>query len=76
MQHPHGGKQSDTISLATSTNSGEIVLIKDSVEYRYYTNDLEGKPSELGEMEWLQNSILVDDFIITIDSNRTSFLDF
>ena len=27
-------------------------------------------------MEWLQNSILVDDFIITIDSNRTSFLIF
>tara|TARA_B100001741_G_C16548835_1_gene598255 strand:- start:978 stop:2087 length:1110 start_codon:yes stop_codon:yes gene_type:complete len=76
MQHPHGGKQSDTISLATSTNSGEIVLIKDSIEYRYYTNELEGKPMELGEIEWLQNSILVDDFIITIDSNRTSFLIF
>ena len=76
MHHPHGGKQTDTISLATSTNSGEIVLIKDSIEYRYYTNELEGKPSELGEMEWLQNSILVNDFIITIDSNRTSFLIF
>lgn len=76
MQHPHGGKQSDTISLSTSTNSGEIVLIKDSIEYRYYTNELEGKPSELGDMEWLQNSIFVDDFIITIDSNRTSFLIF
>ena len=58
MQHPHGGKQSDTISLATSTNSGEIVLIKDTIEYRYYTNELGEKPSELGEMEWLQNSIL------------------
>ena len=54
----------------------QIEIIKDSIEYRYYTNELEGKPSELGEIEWLQNSILVDDFIITIDSNRTSFLIF
>ncbi|MBF45881.1 MAG: hypothetical protein CMD38_06385 [Flavobacteriales bacterium] len=76
MKHPHGGKQSDTISLATSTNSGEVVLIKDGVEYRYYTNELEGKALELVDMEWLQNSIIVDDNIITIDSNRTSFLIF
>ena len=66
MQHPHGGKQSDTISLATSTNSGEIVLIKNSVEYRYYTNQLPGKPSELGDMEWLQNSILLDDLSLLL----------
>ena len=25
-------------------------------------------------MEWLQNSIIVDHLIITIDSNRTSFI--
>ena len=76
MQHPHGGKQSDIISLATSTNSGEVVVVKDGVEYRYYTTLLEGKPIELGDMEWLQNSIMIDDYILTIDSNRTSFLIF
>ena len=76
MHHPHGAKQTDTISLATSTNSGEIVVVKDGVEYRYYTTLLDGKPIELGDMEWLQNSIMIDDYILTIDSNRTSFLIF
>ena len=76
MQHPHGGKQTDNISLATSTNSGEIVVVKNGEEYRYYTTLLDGKPVELGEMEWLQNSIMIGDYIITIDSNRTSFLIF
>jgi hypothetical protein len=74
MHHPHGGKRSDTISMATSTNSGEIVVIKDDEEKRYFTNNLSGKTIELDQMEWLQNSIIVDHLIITIDSNRTSFI--
>ncbi len=74
MHHPHGGKVSNNFCLATSTNSGEVVLIENEEENRFFFNGINGKPSELGEMEWLQNSILIKDIIITIDSNRTSFV--
>jgi hypothetical protein len=76
MNHPHGGKMSNQFCLVTSTNSGEVVLITNEEENRYFFNNLDGKPFELGEMEWLQNSIIIDDFIITIDSNRTAFVIF
>ena len=76
MHHPHGGKGSNAMTLATSTNSGEVVCVQEQHETRYFFNNLPGKPIELGEMEWLQNSILVNEMVITIDSNRKSFIIF
>ena len=36
--------------------------------------ELPGKPKELSELEWLQNSAPFGDCIITIDANRNSFI--
>jgi len=72
LRNPHGGWQSKNILMATSTASGEVRLNDDSFIFQ----NLADKPVELGEMEWLQNSKKIKDFIVTIDSNRTSFVVF
>ena len=58
--------------MATSTASGEVRVNDDTFLFQNLAN----KPSELAEMEWLQNSKRINDFIVTIDSNRTSFVVF
>jgi hypothetical protein len=75
LNNPHGGWQKEGQLLATSTASGEVVLKREE-ECRYQFNQLSDKPIELGEMEWLQNSKQVGDFIVTIDSNRTAMVIF
>ena len=61
--------------MATSTNSGEVVLKHGQEEFRYFFNNLKGKPSEIANMEWLQNSKRISEHLyLTIDSNRTSFI--
>ena len=72
LRNPHGGWQSKNILMATSTASGEVRLNDDAFIFQNLAN----KPVELGEMEWLQNSKKIKDFIVTIDSNRTSFVVF
>lgn len=72
LKNPHGGWQSDEVLMATSTASGEVRLNDDVFLFQ----NLDHKPKQLGEMEWLQNSKKIKDFIITIDSNRTSFIIF
>ena len=70
--NPHGGWQSANVLMATSTASGEVRLNDDTFLFQNLAN----KPDELVEMEWLQNSKIINDFIVTIDSNRTSFVIF
>ena len=72
LKNPHGGWQSREVLMATSTASGEVRLNDDVFLFQ----NLERKPQDLGEMEWLQNSKKINDFIVTIDSNRTSFVIF
>ena len=72
LKNPHGGWQSSNILMATSTASGEVRLNDDAFLFQNLAN----KPAELAEMEWLQNSKRINDFIVTIDSNRTSFIVF
>lgn len=72
LRNPHGGWQSANILMATSTASGEVRLNDDTFIFQNLAN----KPAELAEMEWLQNSKKIKDFILTIDSNRTSFVVF
>ena len=72
LKNPHGGWQSREVLMATNTASGEVRLNDDVFLFQ----NLERKPQELGEMEWLQNSKKINDFIVTIDSNRTSFVIF
>lgn len=71
MKSPHGGRNYHDQYMATSTATGEL-LFSDG-EKISFTN-LKGKPSELYELEWLQNTAAFDDCLITIDSNRNSFV--
>ena len=72
LKNPHGGWQSANVLMVTSTASGEVRLNNDAFLFQNLAN----KPAELAEMEWLQNSKRIKDFIVTIDSNRTSFVVF
>lgn len=71
MKSPHGGRNYRNQYMATSTATGELVFSK---EEKLSLTNLPGKPSELAELEWLQNSAPFDDCIITIDANRNSFV--
>jgi len=73
MKNPHGGMKHGNDYWATSTGTGQVVK-KNNTETRYEFKNLEGKPSELEGMEWLQNSKIVNGKVVTIDSNRTSFV--
>lgn len=71
MKSPHGGRNYGDIYMATSTAGGEL-LFSDGKKLSF--SDLPGKPDELSELEWLQNSAPFNDCIITIDANRNSFI--
>jgi len=71
MKSPHGGRNFGDIYMATSTAKGEMVF---SDGRRISFSGLAGKPDELSDLEWLQNSAPFSDCIITIDANRNSFV--
>ena len=71
MESPHGGRNYHERYMATSTATGELVF---SSEEKISFKGLPGKPSELADLEWLQNTALFDDCLITIDANRNSFV--
>ena len=76
LKNPHGGNNVGSNYMATSTASGEVVTTAKDHERRYSFCNLPGKPEVLGEHEWLQNSIRIEDYVVTIDSNRNSFVIF
>lgn len=76
LTNPHGGGRSEQGSYATSTRSGEFVLSNSEDTLRFSFQNLPGKPNELGDFEWIQNSIIQGENIISIDSNRNSFVIF
>ena len=76
LQSPHGGKEINGEYVATDTRGGRVLLKTNEREIEIDFKSLRGKPDYLLEKEWLQNSAYNADFIITIDSNRTSFVIF
>ena len=77
LKNPHGGMHTDQGFMVTSTRSGEVVIEEKELETRYIFSNLPEKPAGLEGEEWLQNSkLLSDGSILTIDSNRTSFIIF
>lgn len=71
MKSPHGGRNYKGQYMATSTAGGEILFSNgDRINFK----NLGGKPSELYDLEWIQNSAPFDDCIITIDANRSAFV--
>ncbi len=77
LKNPHGGSAWNGASVVTSTRTGEVILKKGDTEYAYSFSNIPGKPKELGSEEWLQNSkMLTDGNILSIDSNRCSWVIF
>lgn len=75
MKNPHGGTSIPNGYMATSTRSGEVMMMERDQMDTISFQSLPGKPAGLESEEWLQNSKALDDgSIITIDSNRTSFV--
>lgn len=71
MKSPHGGRNYRRQYMATSTATGELHFSNgDRISFA----GLPGKPDELADLEWLQNSAPFEDVIITIDSNRNAFV--
>ena len=76
LKNPHGGRKYGDGVLATSTGDGRVV-INDGKNLREFDfKELPGKPEALEGMEWIQNSISHGEVIISLDSNRTSFVIF
>jgi hypothetical protein len=76
LKNPHGGQSLGQQFMGTSTGSGELVIGNENEQNRYDFRNLPGKPVFLSEMEWIQNSIIRDENIISIDSNRNTFVIF
>lgn len=74
LKNPHGGHKTNLGYMATSTASGEIIIESNGTKLILDFSTLPGKPSELGEMEWIQNTLSNDHLLVAIDSNRTSFV--
>ncbi len=74
LKNPHGGRKLNGSIMATNTGSGEVILQNGQLRVSYDFKNLPGKPEFLGDLEWLQNSHWVNDFIATIDSNRNSIV--
>lgn len=73
---PHGGLALESGYLVTDTAGGRLVHQHNNTQTGYYFHNLKGKDARLKELEWLQTSHVHRNSIITIDSNRTSFVIF
>ena len=62
--------------MATSTGEGRVIIIDENGQTDFLFHSLKGKPAVLEGHEWVQNSFPYNDCIISIDSNRTSFVIF
>lgn len=77
LKNPHGGCLLDkNFYMATSTKSGEVVHGNQTWQKRYDFSMIKGKPDYLVDFEWIQNSIIEEDNIISIDSNRNMIIIF
>ena len=76
LSNPHGGWSFASFDMITSTGSGEVIIQRGEKIEKYTFAGLRNKHIEMGEKEWIQNSIVWNDCIISIDSNRTSLIIF
>lgn len=76
LKNPHGGRRIGHGLMATSTGKGEVVVKNELAETRYGWHNLPGKPKELKDVEWVQNTVNHKGLFIAIDSNRTAFVIF
>ncbi|MFW5804278.1 MAG: hypothetical protein ACOCWG_03495 [bacterium] len=74
LTKPHGGQQIKNKYLVTNTAGGEVTVWDKQELNKFIFSQLPGKDELLNTKEWLQTSHTVDNLIITIDSNRNSFV--
>jgi len=75
MKSPHGAKRlADDSLLCTNTGGGEVWHLKEQSLHRYAFADLPGKAAAMQGVEWLQNTIAVKDYFISIDANRNALV--
>lgn len=74
MSKPHGGLFSKDVFLVTDTGGGRVILQRDKFYHEYNFWGLPGKSSDLENLEWLQFSRIIENTIITIDSNRNAMI--
>jgi hypothetical protein len=77
MKSPHGAKRlkSEKI-LCTNTGAGEVWILEDGHLRRFIFAGLPGKANAMQGVEWLQNTIAIDSYFITIDANRNALVIF
>ncbi len=77
MKNPHGAKRlADSSLLCTNTGGGEVWLKQGDELQRYVFAGLPGKAAAMEGVEWIQNTIAVRDFFISIDANRNALVVF
>lgn len=75
MKSPHGAKRlANNSLLCTNTGGGEVWLLEGKNLHSYAFADLPGKATAMEGVEWLQNTIAVQDFFISIDANRNALV--
>lgn len=75
MKSPHGGHRfAEDQTICTNTGGGTVELLNNEERLSISFINLPNKPEGLEGMEWLQNSIRYESYIITIDSNRNSLV--
>jgi len=76
LKSPHGGKRLNNDYVATSTTGGSFVTgnLKNNKHYKF--QNIEGKNELLSDFEWIQNSVVKGNLVVSIDSNRNCFIIF
>lgn len=74
LSKPHGGMTNGRHKMVTDTGGGRVILGQSGKKVEYLFSHLPGKAKDVRHLEWLQFSRLHGNNIITIDSNRNSFI--
>jgi hypothetical protein len=74
MKSPHGGQAHAGELWCTNTGGGAVWCARPESQERYHFTGLAHKAAEMGEAEWLQNTLMLDQLRITIDANRNAFV--
>jgi hypothetical protein len=76
LKSPHGGKRLKNDFVATSTTGGSFVTGNLNNNKHYKFQNLKGKNELLSDFEWIQNSVISGNVVVSIDSNRNCFVIF
>ena len=76
LSKPHGGMPYKSGYLVTNTGGGNVQMKTPDTHTVFDFTKLPGKAAAVKDLEWLQSSHIKRNTVVTIDSNRTSFVFF